>query len=179
MKHQVHPQLDGCEHHIDRAAKGRSAEGTQPRRSRSQDISAAAALKLASRASSCATSSKDGPRQDPRAPERVRSARSSNFYEVRDLTPKLTSFPGIDIKPQAPPAPGKTPEVPKRRAATRTDHRADRSSRGSQHGRQASWERNTNTIVDKAGTLSSKQTPENKRAIVDLLTASASRRASK
>ncbi len=134
------------------------------------EISAAAALKLAVESLKLRYVVEEG-RIRITTPEEMRKSKVTSFYEVRDLTAKLNSYPGIDINLNPSGAGTKAPEE---EGDSGEDNKAIEADRLIGMIREtvdkASWDEDpTNTIIDKNGTLVVKQTAENQKKIADLL----------
>jgi type II secretory pathway component GspD/PulD (secretin) len=106
-------------------------------------------------------------------PEELRKRKVVQFYEVRDLVATLNSFPSVEINlnPSGAGAGAGLGEPEESTEENRTIE-SDRLIEMIKNAvDKASWEEDpTNTIIDKNGTLVVRQTPENQRAIRDLLT---------
>ncbi len=135
-------------------------------------INAASALKLAVESLKLTYIVEDGLVKIT-TPAELRKRKVVQFYEVRDLVAKLSSFPGVEINLNPS---GSTPGgAAAEEADSGEENRAIESDRLIDMIKQtvdkASWdEDSTNSIIDKNGTLVVRQTPENQRNIRDLLT---------
>jgi type II secretory pathway component GspD/PulD (secretin)/Tfp pilus assembly protein PilF len=158
---------------IERAVDEKVPEADRNLSLQFESINAAAALKLAVESLKLRYIVEDGLVKIT-TPEELRKRKVVQFYEVRDLVAKLNSFPSVEINLNpsgagAGAGGGGEPEE------SSEENRTIESDRLIEMIKTAvdkpSWDEDpTNTIIDKNGTLVVRQTPENQRAIRELLT---------
>jgi Flp pilus assembly secretin CpaC/tetratricopeptide (TPR) repeat protein len=157
---------------IERAVDEKVPEAERNLSLQFDSINAASALKLAVESLKLRYIVEDGLVKIT-TPEELRKRKVVQFYEVRDLVAKLNSFPSVEINlnPSGAGAGAGSSEPEESSEENRTIESDRLIEMVKTAVDKPSWDEDpTNTIIDKNGTLVVRQTPENQRAIRELLT---------